>query len=138
MAWNRILESVPMVIRNDMSNQSDAYKIMELVTSEPNAAECADLGEGYGVLLTPVRSGEFGTVVITGEVRVRAGSGGLAIGDWVTSAVSGWATKVFSGMAGPVQAIGLARSSAASGSFATVEMRRQIFSPHSNGLLGAV
>lgn len=141
MAWNLNEKSVALKALSDMSGMQ--YRIVELATSEPNACDYAAGRSGYGVLQNEPRANEAATVVIHGEVRCKAGAA-IAIGAMITAATSatggpGWATTVTSGMTGPVSVIGVARSSAASGSLFTVDMsRRQIIYPNSAGLIGDV
>lgn len=138
MAWNRNETAIALKALNSFSNMQ--YRIVELATSEVNAADYALARGGYGVLMNEPLQNEAATVVTAGEVRVQAGSGGLAIGDLVTCAgTPGFATKVMSGMTGPVSVLGICRSSAASGSLATLDMsRRMVIYPNSANLIGDV
>lgn len=141
MAWNTRERNIPLKALVDMSSM--LYRIVELATSEVNAATHAVAGGGYGVLMNEPRSGEAASVVNEGEVRCRAGKA-IAIGDLITAAASGasgtgWATNVTSGMTGPVSVLGVARSAAASGSLFTLDMsRRMVIYPNSAGLIGDV
>lgn len=122
MSWDRVKQSEALKALFDGS--SAQHLIVELATTEVNAAGVPSAGGGYGVLYTNPRSGEFATVVIDGVATVKCGSGGLAIGDRVTSAASGFATKANSAAGQTI--LGVARTSAASGSLASVELIRQI------------
>jgi hypothetical protein len=136
MAWNNGVERETLKALFDCTGLQ--YRIVELATTEVNALTNAGLGGGYGVLVTEPKLNEFGSVARCGQVQVRVGSGGLAIGDEITSAASGWATKVVSGMAAPIWVLGYARSAAASGSIATLEMcPYRIRGVSSAGLLNA-
>lgn len=132
MAWNQGEKAITLQTSSDMRNRQ--WSIAELSTSAPNVCDFASAGRGYGVVINKPNAGEAASVVREGEVRVQAGSGGLAIGDVVTSAASGYATKVMSGAAGPIRVLGLARSSAASGSFATLDMTHRYTIPASSNV----
>lgn len=138
MAWNHREKAIALKALNSFNGMQ--YRIVELAASEPNAADYALARAGYGVLLnTPLRD-EAATVVTKGEVRIQVGSGGCAIGDLITNAgTSGFGTRVMSGMTGPVSVLGMARTAAASGSLATLDMsRRMIIYPNSANLIGDV
>jgi hypothetical protein len=141
MAWN--LNERSIALKALASLEGMQYRIVELATSEPNACNPAAGRGGFGVLQNEPRINEAATVVVNGEVRCRAGAA-IAIGAPITTATSatggpGWATTITSGMTGPVSMLGVARTSAASGSLFTLDMsRRQIIYPNSAGIIGGV
>jgi hypothetical protein len=122
MAWNVREDCITLKALNDFTNMQ--WRIIELATSEPNAADYAAGGRGHGILFNEPRQYEAATVVVTGECRVRAGKA-IAIGDRITAAASGangsgWATNATSGgLSGKI--LGVARSACASGSLFTME-----------------
>jgi hypothetical protein len=136
MSWNKLEQYEQLKALQNFTGMQ--YRVVELATSEINAATFAAAGQGYGVLFNEPRSGEAATVVIGGQVRCRAAVA-VTLGDPVTTAASatggsGWATKVLSGMTGPVKMLGRARTTAASGSIFVLDMtERMILAPNSAG-----
>lgn len=80
----------------------------------------ATAGRGYGVLLNKPQTGEHATVAVRGEVQARVGSGGVAAGDLVTAAVSGWITGYVAGTI--VDLLGRATTACASGHIAVIDL----------------
>lgn len=124
MAWNMGQEAVPMKSLADF--RSHQYKIVELATTEINAVTHATTGGGYGVLQNEPNTNEHATVVVKGQFQTLVGCGGIAIGDYVTAGVSGWATKIVSGgFNAPLTVLGRALSTAASGYLFTLDLDPQ-------------
>lgn len=123
MAYNGDFKTMSAVTSSDMRTRQ--WHIVELATSGIGVCDFASAGNGYGVVVNNPNAGEAASIAVDGEVRIKCGSGGLAIGDRVTSAASGWATKINSGAAGPTKMLGIAKVAAASGSLSTVEFIRQ-------------
>jgi hypothetical protein len=80
----------------------------------------ATAGRALGILLNKPLANEHATVAIRGEVQVRVGSGGVAVGDQVTSTLSGWVQKTTAGEI--VDNLGRAVTAAASGHLAVVDL----------------
>lgn len=135
MAWNGDVCARPMKSLADFS--SNQYRLVELATTEVNAVTHTTTGNAYGVLLNQPKLNEHATVAVEGEVQCFVGSGGCSIGDWITSGVSGWATKVVSGgFSPPMMIMGRALSTAASGMLFTLDLDPQrLFS--NSGAIGA-
>lgn len=128
MAWNGA-DMRCITLQTSSDARAAQWRIMDLATSAANVCDFAAAGRGYGVVVNNPNAGEAASVAVDGSVRVQAGSGGSAIGDWITSAASGFATKVNSGAAGPIRVLGVARSSAASGSLFTLDMTHRFTIP---------
>lgn len=130
MAYQDIVRSESFKVATGLTRAAQ-FKIVEL-TANVHEVEIAGIGAGYGVLQNhPENAGEHATVATEGITKVVAGSGGLAIKDWVMSAASGYATKatLLTGSLGagtPRNIIGRALTSAASGGLAAVELQRGI------------
>lgn len=76
---------------------------------------------GLGVLTNDPRSGEHASVAFLGYTKVQVGTGGLAIGQFFTSAATGFAVGVSSGAAtSHLWGRGISPTAVASGSIAHV------------------
>jgi hypothetical protein len=114
--------NVPLKAAADLS--ASQYLIVEL-TGNINEINLPSQDRGYGVLQNHPKLGEFGTVCVEGQSRVRAGSA-VAIGDFITASSLGFALSVTSGAAralpGRTSVLGRALSAAASGSVFTADL----------------
>lgn len=86
-------------------------------------------GTGLGVLLNAPKNGEFASVATDGVALVRVGAAVVA-GTYITSAASGWGVGVTSGNG--QQVVGQARTGAASGMLAAVDLD-SFYRPNSVG-----
>lgn len=136
MAYNGEFKAVTMATSSDMRTRQ--FHIVEMATSAIAICDFASAGNGYGVVVNNPNTGEAASVAVDGEVRVKCGSGGITIGDRITSAASGWATKAMSGAAGPMKILGIAKVTAASGSLSTVEFMRYTIPASSSVTVGGV
>lgn len=130
MSWNEDYHARPF--RALVSFDGLQGRAVDLDTTEDNAATFAAGGAGYGIVMNDPRTGEFATVAVHGVVRARAGAA-IARGNWVTVAVSatggpGWLRTVVSGDVAPLNIMGRAMSSVASGSLFALELDvRRVF-----------
>lgn len=74
------------------------FRIVDLTGTE-DFVNLAAAGLAYGVLVNDPRSGEHAAVAVEDETKVQVGTGGLAVGQYFTSAASGFAVGVASGAA---------------------------------------
>jgi hypothetical protein len=119
MAFSQHEEAITGVANSDFS--AAQYRIVEM-TSAAFTFDLSAAGQGYGVLKNHPKAGEAATVIIEGRARCQAGSGGVAVGDYITGAASGFATKVNSG--DKVKLVGRAFTAAASGSVFALDVER--------------
>lgn len=82
-------------------------------------------GQGYGVLQNKPKADEAATVAVAGHSRVRAGEA-LSVGQYITSAASGWASAVGSAATTNAKVLGRVVVGAASGSIAVVAIDRTL------------
>lgn len=120
MAFTQHEEAITGQANSDFSGAQ--YRIVEMVAGSAFLWDLSAAGQGYGVLKNHPKSGEAATVIVEGRARCQAGSGGLAVGDFVTGAASGFATKVNSG--DKVRVVGRAFTAAASGSVFVLDVER--------------
>lgn len=97
------------------------FHIVEIVGA--HIVDAALIRVGYGILQNKPQAGEHASVAVAGVSKVNAGAA-ISVGDLITSAGSGWATSVLSGIAGDKQVIGRALTAAASGSVFTLNIDR--------------
>lgn len=90
------------------------FRFVELNATEHKII-IAPARKAYGVLENNPKAGEHGSVVVDGIAKVQAG-GAVAVGDYITSAASGWGAVVSSGTANDKLVMGRALTAAASGS----------------------
>ena len=115
----------------------------DFATTEDSAITAAAGGTGYGIVMNDPRTGEFATVAVRGVVRARAGAS-INRGTWVMVAASatggpGWLRSVVSGDVAPINIMGRALSTVASGSLFALELDvRRTFVVGSADLLLAV
>jgi hypothetical protein len=97
------------------------FHIVDLSTAAHKVTIGAAAG-GYGIVQNKPLAGEHATVAIHGASKCIAGAA-IAVGDYITSAASGYASVVTSGGSAK-KVIGRAVTAAASGSVFTVEIDR--------------
>jgi len=124
MAYSQQLRNVTLKAANSLATRQ--FHIVELTA---NAFECdlAAANNGYGVVQNHPASGEAATVAIEGETKVRAGAA-ISVGDYITSAATGYATSVGSATGQGVNVMGRAKTAAASGSLFTMDIMRFVVS----------
>ena len=113
-----ILES--FVASGDLSGLQ--FHLVNIVGA--HIVDAALIRTGYGILQNKPQAGEHASVATDGVSKAMAGVA-VTVGDLITSAGSGWATTVASGVAGDKQVIGRALTSAASGSVFSVAIDKQ-------------
>ena len=74
------------------------FRIVNLTGTE-DFVDLTAAGLAYGVLVNDPRSGEHASVAFADETKVQVGTGGLAVGQFFTSAATGFAVGVASGAA---------------------------------------
>lgn len=120
MAFSNRLKSETFIASGDHSGLQ--YHIVELVAAHEVSAAAANLG--IGVLQNKPQNDEHATVAMEGITKCKAG-GAVAVGNYITSAGSGWATAVLSGLSTKT-VLGRALTAAASGSVFSMEIDRFI------------
>ncbi len=103
------------------------FKIVEL-NAVAHEVDLTAIHEGYGVVQNEPLIGEAATVIVEGTTKVKCGTGGLAVGQFVTAAATGWAIGTASGDATSRRVFGRALIAAASGGFSTILINKQIVS----------
>jgi hypothetical protein len=103
-------------------------RIVDLLSTDFKVGIATAAG-GFGVLANAPKHGEHASVATDGVVMVRVGAA-VTNGDDITSATSGWGTKVTSGAGQRV--VGRAETGAASGMLAAVRLG-QYYRPNSVG-----
>lgn len=111
MAFSNDLGCESFVASGDLDTSQ--FHIVNIVGAHTVAN--AVIRTGYGVLQNKPKTGEHATVAVEGTTKVIAGAA-VSVGDLITSAGSGFATTVASGVAGDKQVMGRAITAAASGS----------------------
>ena len=119
MAFSNRLKSEAFVASVDLNTSQ--FHIVDLAATAGKVTIGAADG-GFGILQNKPLAGEHATVAVEGISKCSAG-GAIAIGDYITSAASGYATTVTSGGSFK-KVIGRALTSAASGSVFSVEIDR--------------
>jgi hypothetical protein len=119
MAFSNGIRSISAVAAASLATRQ--FHIVEL-TANPNEVDLAAAKKGYGVVQNHPNSGEAATVAVAGETRCRAGAT-IAVGQYITSAATGYATSVDSASTS-VRVVGRAKTAAASGSMFTLEIGR--------------
>jgi len=119
MAHSNRIKSESFIASGDLSTSQ--FHIVNIVGAFTVAN--ALIRTGHGVLQNKPQDGEGATVAIDGTTKVVAGAA-IAVGDLITSAGSGFASTVASGVAGDKQVIGRAITAAASGSVFSMEIDR--------------
>ena len=113
-------DRVSLKAQEDLSAMQ--FMIVELDTSNALGCKCAQSGQGYGVLLNHPKQNEAASVAVDGECRVIAG-GSVSVGDWLTSANSGYSIAVHSNAAATnTRILGRAKTSASSGMMFTADI----------------
>jgi len=141
MSWNEDYHARPM--KALVSFDGLQGRAADFATTEDNAITAAAGGTGYGIVMNDPRTGEFATVAVHGVVRARAGAA-ISRGDWIMVATSatggpGWLRTVVSGDVAPINIMGRAMSTVASGSLFALELDvRRTFVVASSNLLLAV
>ncbi len=120
MAFSNRLKSETFIATGDLSGLQ--YHIMDNVAAHYVSAAAANLG--HGVLQNKPQAGEHATVAVEGITKVKAGAA-ISVGNYITSAASGWAAAVTSG-GSTKTVIGRALTAAASGSVFSMEIDRFI------------
>lgn len=119
MAWQGNIRALTLEANADLS--AHQFKIVELMST--GLAQLAQARAGFGVLQNIPEANEAATVAIDGETKFIAG-GTIAIGNHIMSTKSGgWGIAVISGDLTPMQVLGVALTSAASGGIATMHLR---------------
>lgn len=126
MAYESDLESVSLIASGDLSGLQ--HRIVDLLAVNHKCGVAGANG-GYGVLQNKPKDGEHATVGVEGVSMVRVG-GAVTVGQYCTSAASGWGTTVTSGAGQTV--IGRYMTSAASGMLASVDINK-FYRPNSVG-----
>jgi hypothetical protein len=128
MAYTSNERNVSFVASTDLS--AFQYRIVDILAD--NKIGHALAGRGFGILLNAPKANEHGTVQIEGQGKVRAGAA-VAVGDYITSAASGWAVEAVAGAAVSSAVtdfryvvLGRALTAAASGSLFTIQLDRQV------------
>ena len=119
MAFSNRLKSEAFTAAVDLSTSQ--FHIVDLDSTALNVTIGAADG-GFGILQNKPQSGEHATVAVEGMSKCIAG-GAISVGNYITSAASGYATAVASGLSAK-KVIGRAVTAAASGSVFTVEIDR--------------
>ncbi len=119
MAFSNRLKSESFVASGDLSGLQ--YHIVEVVGE--HIVDAALIRVGFGILQNKPQAGEHAQVGIEGASKCNAGEA-VSVGDLITSAGSGWAAVVDSGVAGDKQVIGRALTASNSGSVFTLEIGR--------------
>jgi len=114
MAYTSNEKFVSAVASTDM--RSHQFKIVDLTTTFPKI-DLAAARKAFGVLANKPNAGEDAQVVIEGETMVQVGAA-VAVGDWLTSAATGFAAATTSSVDQLI--LGRCMSAAASGMYATV------------------
>lgn len=81
----------------------------------------ATAGASVGVLLNAPKDGEFASVATDGVTMVRVGAA-VTAGDYITAAASGWGITATGPFAARTDILGRARTGAASGMLAAVDL----------------
>ncbi|MEE8606702.1 MAG: capsid cement protein [Nitrospiraceae bacterium] len=102
------------------------FKIVEL-TAVAHEVDLGAANEGYGVVQNEPLLGEAATVIVAGVTKVKVGAA-VVVGDFITSAATGFAVSTDSGDATSRRVFGRCLSAAASGGFSTIQIDKQIVS----------
>ena len=119
MAFSNRLKSESFVASVNLNTSQ--FHIVDLSTAAHKVTIGAANG-GFGILQNKPLAGEHATVAVEGMSKCIAGAA-VAVGNYITSAASGYASVVVSNDAG-VKVIGRAVTAAASGSVFTLEIDR--------------
>ncbi len=119
MAFSNRLKSEAFVASVDLDTSQ--FHIVDLAATAGKVTIGAANG-GFGILQNKPQAGEHATVAVEGMSKCIAGAA-VAVGNYITSAASGYASVVVSNDAG-VKVIGRAVTAAASGSVFTLEIDR--------------
>ena len=119
MAFSNRLKSEAFVASVDLNTSQ--FHIVDLAATAGKVTIGAANG-GFGILQNKPQAGEHATVAVEGMSKCIAGAA-VAVGNYITSAASGYASVVVSNDAG-VKVIGRAVTAAASGSVFTLEIDR--------------
>lgn len=125
MAFGNVKETLTFKAASNLDTEQ--FKIVEL-TGNAHEVELAVLHGGIGVIQNHPRSGEAGSVALSGITKVRVGTGGVAVGDFITSAATGWAIVTTTGDAASRRVFGRALTAAATGGIATMLIDRRVVS----------
>ena len=118
MAFSNRLKSESFIASGDHSGLQ--YHIVEILAAHEVGAAVA--GAGFGVLQNKPQNDEHATVAVEGITKVKAGAA-ISVGNYITSAGSGWASAVTSG-GSTKKVVGRALTAAASGSVFSMEIDR--------------
>lgn len=119
MAFSNRLKSEAFVASVDLNTSQ--YHIVDL-GADAHKVTIGAAGGGFGVLQNKPLAGEHATVAMEGITKCIAG-GAVAVGNYITSAASGYASVVVSTDAGD-KVVGRALTAAASGSVFSMEIDR--------------
>ena len=119
MAFSNRLKSEAFIASVDLNTSQ--FHIVDLGADAHKVTIGAANG-GFGILQNKPLAGEHATVAVEGMSKCIAGAA-VAVGNYITSAASGYASVVVSNDAG-VKVIGRAVTAAASGSVFTLEIDR--------------
>lgn len=124
MSFKNFQETMTFKAESDLTG--DQFKIVEL-TSTAHGVELGAAREGFGVLQNHPKDNEAATVALSGVTKVIVGAA-VSVGNFLTSAATGFAIKTISGDATARRVFGRALTAAASGSIATMLIDRQLVS----------
>lgn len=124
MAFGNFNETLRFKAASDFSD--DQFKLVEL-TGNAHEVEVGAAGEGFGVLQNHPQEGEAATVIVAGVSKVIVGAA-VAVGDFITSAATGFIVSTDSGDATSRRVFGRCLTAAASGALASVLINKQIVS----------
>ena len=124
MSFKNFQETLTFKAESDLTG--DQFKIVEL-TSTAHGVEVGAANEGFGVLQNHPRDNEAATVALAGITKVIVGAA-VVVGDFLTSAATGWAISTDSGDATSRRVFGRALTAASSGSLATMLIDKQLVS----------
>lgn len=124
MAFKNFQETLTFKAASNFDTEQ--FKIVEF-TANAHEVELGAANEGVGVVQNHPRLGEAATVVLAGITKVVVG-GAVAVGDFITSAATGWGAVTSSGDATSRRVFGRALTAAASGGIATMFINKQTVS----------
>jgi hypothetical protein len=124
MAFSQVRHSDTFKAASDFS--AAQFRIVEL-TANAHECELGAINEGHGVLQNHPESGEAGTVAVDGVSKVIAG-GAVAVGEWITSAASGFAAVTNSGDAASRKIVGRALTACTSGGLFSMSIDKRTVS----------
>lgn len=134
MAFSGIQTPITMDAAGDLDLHQ--FKIVDINAANRVALSAADIG--FGVVQNHPRSLEAATVVHMGVTKVRAGLA-VSVGNFITSAATGFGVAVLSGAAhgANIYVLGRALTGAASGALFTVAIEKTLWNVVSGAAIPA-